>query len=170
MTKTKIFIINGYPTVGKDYLIKSLNEIHGIDIKNISTVDLPKNISIPLGYSEEDKQKFRCWLSDLKDLIDKHFDKLTIRCCVDMCEENKYNFIHSREPENIDLLKRLCIEKGYDVNTILVTADWIDTSSLNNHADLNVMNYKYDLVFENTKDVNTFNTRLENFKETLNKL
>lgn len=181
--KNNIFIINGQKTCGKDYLIKELSTFLGVDCISISTVDVIKEMYEKIGYVEDDpeiKNMFRVVLSDAKDSIDKNLDNWTSKNCVARAIENDISFksfsdgleaetlpifIHNREPEKIELMKKLFLENGYKVRTLKVEADWQDQTpeDVTCHADENINKYSYDIVFKNTKNVIEFSKRLSNF-------
>jgi hypothetical protein len=180
LKKTNIFVINGYPTAGKDYLVNKIREfVISPKVKSYSTVSIVKEMASLIGYEENIpsvKNSFRAFLSDLKDLIDLHFEKLTVKNCIQKAindHEESLNselfspiiFIDSREPENIDLIKSYAKEKGYKITTILVTAGWAGKEKATNHADENVLNYNYDYVFANTKNEELFKKRALTFIE-----
>lgn len=181
--KNNIFIINGQKTCGKDYLIKELSTFLGVVCVSISTVDVIKEMYEKIGYVEDDpeiKNMFRVVLSDAKDSIDKNLDNWTSKNCVtraiksDLIFKSKFSstainplpiFIHNREPEKIELMKKLFLEKGYKVRTLKVESDWQDQTpeDVTCHADENINNYSYDIVFKNTKNIVEFSKRLSNF-------
>ncbi len=169
MKQTNIFIINGFPTVGKDYFTNSIaNYTDGVE--NISTVDVVKEAMLPFGYVETDpkiKENFRSLLSNLKDDVDKQLNDWTSRNCIERAinkeEFGRPIFIHCREPKKIDLMKSLAKEQGYEVRTLLIEADWYEQTEFTCHADENVLKYDYDIKFMNTKDVSTFGKRLIEF-------
>lgn len=170
MKQTNIFIINGFPTVGKDYFTNTIGEYGGNGVENISTVDVVKKAMTNFGYVEHDpqiKQKFRNLLSNLKDDVDAQLNDWTSRNCIDRAisaiEFGRPIFIHCREPKKIDLMKTLAKEQGYEVRTLLIEADWYKQTEFTCHADENVLKYDYDIKFMNTKDVSTFNQRIVEF-------
>jgi hypothetical protein len=180
LKNTNIFVINGYPTAGKDYLVNKIREyVLNPKVKSYSTVSMVKEMASIIGYEENIpsvKNSFRAFLSDLKDLIDLHFEKLTVKSCIQKAineHEESLNFelfrpiifIDSREPENIDLIKDYAKEKGYKITTILVSAEWAGKEKATNHADNNVLNYNYDCIFVNTKNEELFKKRALSFIE-----
>ncbi|BAV39172.1 hypothetical protein BPT24_049 [Tenacibaculum phage pT24] len=174
MEKT-IIILNGYPRVGKDYLIDTICDLKDIEIPNVSTVTLVKKAFEVFGYKEdvpEIKDAFRPVLSDSKDSLDKHLDNITLRSAYKHVNEEmerlgvNYGFLHSREPENIEWLVNICKKDSINVLTVLVDSDWRDfDESVSNHADENVEKYDYDLSFESTKDKLKYTKRVIRFIE-----
>lgn len=177
-----IFIINGQKTSGKDYLVKELAKVLDLEAVNISTVDVVKDMYELIGYKEDDakiKDKFRVVLSDAKDSIDKNLNDWTTHNCItralDFHESNSGTqlsdlngypiFVHNREPEKIKLMVELFKEKGYNVRTLKVVADWQSDTVENAtcHADANINDFDYDVTFRNTKHVGDFKHNLTTF-------
>lgn len=173
-----IFIINGQKTSGKDYLSREVSNFLGMEAPiNISTVDVIKKMYELIGYKEnvkEVKDKFRVVLSDAKDSIDKNLNNWTTFNCLDRALEanqkllgvNVPIFIHNREPEKIAFMVSEFYKRGYSVRTLKVEADWLDNNDIKSatcHADKNINNFDYDLVFSNTKDPVDFHDRLLEF-------
>jgi hypothetical protein len=179
LKETNIFVINGHPRVGKDFLVNKIREVSiNQSVLNYSTVSVVKEMAELIGYEENVpsvKNNFRAFLSDLKDLIDSHFEKMTVKTCIQKAidkheEKLSYEvfspiiFIHSREPENIDCIKSYAKEKGYKIRTLLVMADWVvEKEEYSNHADKNIGNYDYDYLFLNTKNESLFYKRMLDF-------
>lgn len=174
-TKQKVFIINGFPGVGKDYLINELAKLlPDFDVHSVSTVDKIKQMASVLGYSDSSKEQFRQYLSDSKDLVDKAFPNWTLLNCVKrtcIALDNSFLgnkrsaavFIHSRTPSDIDFIKESLDDAGYEAITLLVEADWYKRTEFTNHADKDVMNYAYNYTFKNSKKEKTFNKNIKQF-------
>ena len=149
-----VYIINGAPGSGKSTFCQKVIDIVG---KNwgyeLSTVDLVKEIATDLGWNGEKTLKNRKFLSDLKDLLTEWDDipfKHTVKQ-VKMIKEyfDNYNldsdeaaiFINCREPNEIERLK-----KALNAKTVLVRRTKAENVAVSNHADANVLNYKYKLL------------------------
>lgn len=184
MAKNNIFIINGQKTCGKDYLILQLSqflEIGSRTCPSLSTVDVIKSMYGVIGYKEDDpeiKNMFRIVLSDAKDSIDKNLDNWTTKNCIDRAINANQHlknalgtdkplpiFIHNREPEKITHMVNEFKKLGYNVRTLKVEADWLSEEPVDVtcHADKNINNFNYDIIFKNTKDVVKFSKRLSEF-------
>jgi hypothetical protein len=146
------FIINGAARSGKDTFIDLFKRnAHGIIINNISTVDYIKTIAVSaFGWDGVKDEKGRRLLSDLKDADTRYREGPLKRIifqidCIKYNNTNKTvaNFIHSREPEEIQKFK----ESLENCQTILVERKNIE--SFMNHADQNVKNYNYDIIVNN---------------------
>ena len=156
-----VYIINGAPGSGKSTFCQKVIDIVG---KNwgyeLSTVDLVKEIATDLGWNGEKTLKNRKFLSDLKDLltewndipfkhttkhvriIKEHFDNFNLD------SDEAAIFINCREPEEIERLKQ-----ALNAKTILIRRDKAENGSVSNHADANVLNYKYDIEIRNNGDL-----------------
>lgn len=156
-----VYIINGSPGSGKTTFCQKVIDIVG---KNwgfeLSTVDLVKEIATDLGWNGEKTLKNRKFLSDLKDLLTE-WDDIPFRDTVSKVrlikdEFERYSldsseaaiFINCREPEEI---QRLCME--LNAKTILIRRDKAENNPVSNHADANVLNYKYDIEICNNGDL-----------------
>lgn len=156
-----VYIINGSPGSGKTTFCQKVIDIVG---KNwgfeLSTVDLVKEIATDLGWNGEKTLKNRKFLSDLKDLLTE-WDDIPFRDTVSKVrlikdEFERYSldsseaaiFINCREPEEI---QRLCME--LNAKTILIRRDKTENNPVSNHADANVLNYKYDIEICNNGDL-----------------
>lgn len=156
-----VYIINGAPGAGKSTFCEKVIDIVG---KNwgyeLSTVDLVKEIATDLGWNGEKTLKNRKFLSDLKDLLTewndipfKHITK-QVRLIKEYFDSFNLDsneaaiFINCREPEEIERLK-----KALDAKTILIRRDKAENSPISNHADANVLNYKYDIEIRNNGDL-----------------
>ncbi len=166
----KIFILNGYPRSGKDYLIDSIDSEYSIKCGRFSTVDLVKKMMEIIGYVESDKDikdAFRPVLSDTKDSIDKHLNNLTLKNAYERAKDfikcDLPAFIFSREPHNIKNLVEMGKADGIEVVTVLVESDENSKFEAKCHADDNVNNYQYDYKFTSTRDSKKYKDNLKKF-------
>lgn len=156
-----VYIINGSPGSGKSTFCQKVIDIVG---KNwgyeLSTVDLVKEIATDLGWNGEKTLKNRKFLSDLKDLLTEWNDipfkhtKKQVRLIKEYFDNFNLDsdeaaiFINCREPEEIERLKQ-----ALNAKTILIRRDKAENNPVSNHADANVLNYKYDIEICNNGDL-----------------
>lgn len=146
-----VVIINGTGGVGKDTLISEFREI--VDgAYSVSIVDTVKSAAMYLGWNKGKTDEDRKALAELKDFSDKYW--LTpINYIIGKYElwmrypEYNWLFITAREPKDIATL----VEAIPEAKTVLVTREGINSHG--NHADDNVNDYEYDLVFENKEGI-----------------
>lgn len=150
----QIFIINGSGGVGKDTFVElvstelndMLKKFHTVE--NFSSVDKVKEIAREIGWNGKKREKDRKFLSDLKNLSSNYCDmpfqsmKNKVNEFIKN-DENKFLFLHIREPEEI-----IRAVKEFDAKTILVVRDTVKYIT-SNMADKNVFNYDYDYVIQN---------------------
>ena len=137
-----IFVINGKAGSGKDTFVEYINRV-GSSAISISTVDMIKQAATMLGWDGVKTPEARKFLSDLKD-ISTQFNEFPYR---DACKRARtsihdYVFIHCREPEEIDKIK-----KELNCLTVYINRDVPGCDT--NHADINVTKYVYDIVVDN---------------------
>lgn len=165
-----IFIINGFPTSGKNEFTKFCKEILEEKYKEQGTVctsivDATKDMAYEMGLWDGGKTPSeRKFLSGLKDLLDDYcdysFDALQNYLKDDDID---FLFIDMREPFDIE---RACLEwKEYGkVLTVLVKRTGRDeTLEYSNHADKEVMNYNYNCIIENNDDLAALKVTAETF-------
>lgn len=149
-----IFIINGSGGVGKDTFVElvslelndRLKRFH--TVINFSSVDKVKEIAKEIGWNGRKSEKDRKFLSDLKVLSSNYCDMpfQSIKNKVSEFiknDENKFLFLHIREPEEI---KRAV--KEFDAKTILIVRNNVKHIT-SNMSDNNVFNYNYDYIIQN---------------------
>ena len=160
--KSFIFIINGSNGVGKDTFIDKLrDELRDYEYLNISAIDVVKNMlrknEIWDGQKDE---KGRRLLAEVKAAINKYSDFINNDIIMRVGRwrprtmMNSIAFIHVREPEQIEILSHR-LESAFGefsmVGTILIKRASAEATA-NNDADMNVENYKYDIVLEDKND------------------
>ena len=160
--KSFIFIINGSNGVGKDTFIDKLRyELRDYEYLNISSIDVVKNMlrknEIWDGQKDE---KGRQLLAEVKAAINKYSDFINTDIIMRVGRwrprtmMNSIAFIHVREPEQIEILSQR-LESAFGefsmVGTILIKRASAEAAA-NNDADMNVENYKYDIVLEDKND------------------
>lgn len=148
-------IINGTGGVGKDTLITEFDKITKLKTHRVSIIDMVKRAAEILGWKNTKTDENRKALSELKDFSDKYWGSPIDYVMSNYEDYNMHNgygvcnwfFITARDPKDITKL----VELIPDAKTVLVTRDGIESHG--NHADDEVNNYEYDLVFENNKGI-----------------
>lgn len=161
----KIIIINGTGGSGKDTFVKMVGE-HQEGVRNISSVDIPKEAAKILGWTGGKEEKDRLFLSELKKLWVKYCDG-SINFILNEVKSFKESrdsilFIHIREIEEIIRVKALI-----NCSTLLVDNGTLITT---NESDANVRNYKYDYVINNTGSLEELKNKAILFLEESNAL
>ena len=144
----KIYILNGYGTVGKGEFAKAIDKY--ISTYKYSSIDLVKDMLEFAGIPKEPKtEEKRLLYSDTKDRLTK-YDDIPFKDITSIVTDFKNNKIEAevllidiREPEEIARAV-----KTFGAETILVrNPNAIKIES--NHADRDVENYKYGYIIEN---------------------
>jgi len=156
LEKKNVFIINGTGGCGKDSIISFISEIE--KVMNISSVDKVKEIATIAGWTGGKTEKDRKFLSDLKILFQNYndlpFESMNYYYNKFLFEEDlKICFFHIREPDEIERAKQ-----EFNAQTILVINNNIKEITTN-MADSNVYDYTYDIIIDNSGD-------LEDLKES----
>lgn len=160
MENKKIVIINGSGGVGKDTFV-DFCRIYA-NIINISSVDKIKEAAKILGYDGGKTEEDRKFLSDLKLLSTEYnnYPYEYIRTNIEQFKNDRslgVMFIHVREPEEIDKLK-----KEFGCITLLIQN--VNKEGISsNMADANVENYEYDYVVHNDDDIHTLKQKATTF-------
>lgn len=166
-----VVIINGSNNSGKDNFVDFFIKHYKYKSINMSTIDRVKHISKKyFGWDGKKNEKSRKFLAEIKKLwadynngpflymvqnIENHYNLLSKKN-----KENFVFFIHCREPEEIDKFK-----KQYDkcITVLLKRNDRTDKNKIaDNHADMGVENYDYDLIVNNNG--NKIDLELESIK------
>ncbi len=144
----KVYILNGYGTVGKGEFAKAISKY--ISTYKYSSIDLVKEMFEVVGVSKDNKteKKRRLW-SDGKDLLTE-YDDIPFKDITSIVTDFKNNNIETevllidiREPEEI----ARAVET-FGAETILIDNPNVGKIE-SNHADANVNNYEYDYIIEN---------------------
>ena len=150
-TKPIVIIINGAGGVGKDTICRVFRG-HSL-VLVYSSIQPIKRIAYEIGWNGEKTDKARKMLSDLKDICTEYND-LPFKYMAEKLEGTKndedldFVIFHIREPQEIDKFKRYVIEQGYTCKTLLIRSKRAQ-QSYGNHADDDVENYPYDMVYQN---------------------
>ena len=155
-----IYIVNGFPCSGKTTFEDIVTTLIGGEpvVYKLSTVDFVKQIAKECGWDGTKTPETRKFLCDLKNLLtdwnDVPFKKIVEKIFYirtneffddGKFEEKSLIFIDCREPKEIDKIK-----KTFAAKTILVRRESIENiEEISNEADLNVLNYNYDIVINN---------------------
>lgn len=147
-----VIIINGRGGVGKDTLC-DLAAKH-FKVKNISAITPIKEIAQNYGWNGQKDSRSRKFLSDLKRVFIDYNDLPTTYLYEQyrnfLEDDNQFLFVHIREKEEIDKLKKLINIKCL---TLLVQRNQGDTKKWGNASDDEVENYEYDLCYNNDKSL-----------------
>lgn len=168
----KIVVLNGFPRSGKDEFFKCCQRELGKYCKLISTVDFVKEIAFHCGWNGEKTAKNRKFLSDLKDLLtgwgDIPFQKTIQEIKLFEFDLNYYDvldkgivFIMCREPKEIEKFKKL------GAKSILIRRPAVEFEQQSNHADKEVLNYKYDYIIENDGTLKDLQKKAKEFLKNL---
>lgn len=171
-----IYIVNGAPGSGKTTFEQYVQDIIKEDVYIMSTVDTIKKAAQVLGWDGIKTPESRKFLSDLKQLwiewndgvfkdikhrlsvIEKHYE------VYDISSNRAIVFIDSREPAEIDRLKR---ELG--ARTILIERpSGADDARILNSSDRDVNNYTYDIKIINSGNLDYMRQFTEKFIEVEN--
>lgn len=164
MGKLSTFIINGAPMSGKDTFVRQLQKEFPDQVVNFSTIDSVKELYKVAGWDGKKDAESRKVLSDMKDYLTKKFDlpflevqskiSETLKTASNS-EKDMMLFIHIREPQEIDRLKKA----HPDIVTIQVVRNCIKDLPASNHADTNINDYQYDITVYNNETVKDLRNR-----------
>lgn len=159
MYNKQVVVLNGAGGVGKDTLIRALREVY--PAKHISSITPIKRLARTIGWNEKKTLRDRKFLADLKRLTTEYnnYSEQWLRREVikfvnpdrqsgNIMDESDLLFIDIREPEMIESFKQNIFPSAI---TLLITRPRIDGQTYGNHADDDVANYMYDLVYNNDK-------------------
>lgn len=156
----QVIIINGTGGSGKDTFVRFCSEF--AKVTNISSVDRVKEAAkILVGWNGEKNEKARKLLVDLKQLSIKYNDYPTkyIQEQYKIFEksDSQYLFIHIREIEEIEKIKKLLNAK-----TLLVLNPRVALIT-SNSSDANVYKYEYDYKIENSGSLEDLKQKAKEF-------
>lgn len=155
-----IYIVNGFPCSGKTTFEDIVTTLVGGEpiAYKLSTVDFVKHIAKTCGWDGIKTPKTRKFLCDLKNLL-TDWDDVPFKMIAQKIsyirnseffdggnfEKKSLIFIDCREPREIDKIKN-----AFAAKTILVRRESAENvKEISNEADLNVLNYNYDIVINN---------------------
>ena len=163
-TNKFIYIINGRPRSGKDTFVEYVGEY--ADTVNYSSIDCVKELAMRVGWDGGKEPKDRAFLSDMKHLLIE-YNNFPTKKCVDKAfnflhsSNAKFLFLHVREPEEINKLKKEILKETDFVRTVLVERPGID--DVGNSSDDDVGNYKYDIYVYNDGTLSDFKKKAKDF-------
>lgn len=148
--KPLVVIINGAGGVGKDTICRVLS--NHFEIFVYSSIRPIKRIAYEIGWEGEKTDRDRKMLSDLKDICTEYND-LPFKYMSEKLEEARVYEIdvvifHIREPEEIAKFRQYAKNQGHTCKTLLIRSERAQ-QSYGNHADDDVENYPYDMVYQN---------------------
>ena len=148
--KPLVVIINGAGGVGKDTICSVLSD-HFITY-TYSAITPIKVAAAVIGWEGEKTEKDRKMLSDLKDICIR-YNNLPFKYMSEKLEETTVYKIdvvifHIREPQEIAKFRQYVIAQGHTCKTLLIRSERAQ-QSYGNHADDDVENYPYDMVYQN---------------------
>jgi dephospho-CoA kinase len=143
-----VIVLNGYPRSGKDEFVKIVSDEY--TCYDHSTVNKVKFIAQEMGWNGEKTKESRKMLSELKKFYTKWFDGpfqdiLKAINTIKSSSEQGILFIHIREPEEIERLKKYCeLDKSLNFCTILIKRPVGEETDNDNDSDNNINNFDYD--------------------------
>lgn len=171
----QIIVVNGFPESGKttfeNYCLKKLAPYGTM----CSTVDFVKEIAVKCGWDGTKTPENRKFLSDLKDLLtrwnDVPFHKIEDHArrfynelaVFGLVDKPIYVFVDCREPAEI---QRFVDEMG--AITVLVRRPENEHDEQSNHADKNVLDFRYDFTIMNDSTIDVLYDRTDDFLRILN--
>lgn len=149
--KPLVIIINGAGGVGKDTICSVLR--HHRNTLVFSSIQPIKRIAYEIGWEGEKTDKARKMLSDLKDICTEYndlpFHYMAEKLELARTEPNVDIVIfHIREPREIEKFKQHVLSHGHVCKTLLIRSQRAQ-QEYGNHADDDVENYCYDMIYEN---------------------
>jgi len=155
-----IYIINSSGGKGKDTFVEIYENLTKERVLNISSVDMIKRAAMILDWDGKKDEKSRNFLAKLKQLAIEYNDHPVnyIKRWILSMNNNRTLFIHIREPEEIDKIR-----KEYpNIKTILIINNNVEDIT-SNDADGNVNNYKYDYYIDNNGNLEDYEKSIKKF-------
>lgn len=177
MSKTFIVIINGLGGSGKSTFTakcKAYCELNRNDADSIelSTVDYIKRVAHMVGWADTKSAKDRIFLSDLKKAFDKwnnmpiRFVLMNVKDCMKDTEHNHIIFVNSREPKDIEYLRKQAEKLGVGFKTLEVIRDDIEVNEVPELIE-GITTMSYDYIIKNTGDLDMLSNLAAGFVEEL---
>lgn len=179
MATTKIVIINGLGGCGKSTFTakcKAYCELHrpDTDVNELSTVDYVKRVAGMVGWTGGKTAKDRVFLSDLKRAFEKwnnmpvRFVFMTIKEIMADKEHNHIIFVNSREPKDIEYMRKKADKMGISFSTLQVVKPDIVVNEVPDLIE-GIETMEYDYVINNYGDLNDLTNLAASFVEELMK-
>lgn len=151
-----IIIINGKGGSGKDTCVEFVQDAYPKLVFNVSAIDPIKRAAMKIGWAGAKTDKDRKFLADLKALSTEYNDYCT-RYILDQIEifrvtNQKFMFIHCREPENIRKIELALTYCPIKHVTLLIKRTETENRTYGNTSDDNVEDFSYDYTFFNSSD------------------
>lgn len=166
--KSTVIIINGMARSGKDTVTSAICNwgLGKIPIHKWSTIQMPKATLAEYAKREYDPnmESDRLFLSKFKALINEHFNYTNISFQRMLPFNGHVLLVHSREPEEIEEFRRICLDNGIRFITLLVTRSDIKKIE-SNDSDKNCENMFYDYIIENDGSLYELERKAERFCE-----
>ncbi len=150
--KKTVIVINGRGGCGKDTICAIAGKYY--PVMNISSITPIKEIAMKAGWDGEKDAKARKLLSNLKQVLTEYND-LPHKYIMDeldkfMKGDEKFLFIHIREPEEIERFVKDASGKCNTISLLVkrITSDY-SNEKLGNRSDDDVEKYEYDYTFIN---------------------
>ena len=169
LTVPIVVIVNGYPTSGKDTFCEFAGKKY--NITNYSTVETVKKLATDMGWNGEKTPRNRDMLSALKDFYVEWFDGTFIEMTQLINDKyrhrgDKFIFLHIREPEEIKRMVKWCADTFKVCHTVFIDRE-VEIEH-GNHADANVVDFKYDIYVYNDSTLEEFEKKsLDIFKKMI---
>ena len=177
----KTYVINGTAESGKDQFIEFIRQTlkemklpQETFVFNNSTVDSIRDFLSNLGLKEK-TQEWRNAMGNIKNSCEKIDSDVFNRECFRFVQERnlfknknqiKINFIHCREPHNIERIKNMFHDINWHCQTILIRRYDVDGKFNNDKDSLDfISSYNYDYVLTNT-ELEMFKKKAQIFTET----
>ena len=165
----QVIILNGAKGSGKDTFVRACICAVGdygsskkvglqklwptmVYVHNLSTIERIKEVGNDLGWNGVKDEKSRKFLSDLKDAWSGYNNGPENFCIEEVVRApNRPSafFIHCREPDNIDYLKKRFEELGISVTSMVIRNEKAEAEGVSNHADEHVLDYAYNFSIDN---------------------
>ena len=171
-----VIVINGAPRSGKSTFVKMakrhFSKIHHGSVAEYSSMDIIKKIaSRYFGWKKTKEVADRKMLSDMKDIAieynDLPFKWLREEVYKQFGNWNKkVIFLHVREPQEIEKLRRYFTEKtNYSFLSLFISNSKAEEESkkFRNTGDSNVKDYPYDVYIPNEGTLKDFRNKAKDF-------
>lgn len=164
-------VINGVGGCGKDTLVSIVSKYYSV--LNISSITPAKEVLANCGWDGEKSDRYRKFLSDLKNLMIEFNNYPTTYLLNKQDEflstdEYQVMFVHCREGEEIE--KFVSRAKGRVVTLLIYPRTELQGKVFGNSSDDCVYDYKYDFEYYNTQSLENIDSDFMNFfnKKILN--
>lgn len=162
--KKQIYILNGTGGSGKDTFCDLLDKY--VSVFHYSSIRIPKDMARAVDSGTEKSEKYRRFLSDLKNLITEYNDYIfkDLRRVVDNFKKwiiTDVLIIDIREPKEIARAV-----KEFGAKTILIRNPNVEPIT-SNTSDANVEMYNYDYTIDNDGTIEDFEKKVKEFYETV---